>query len=87
MTTTAVSESHLPHLLMQVEEVPTMNHDPDAEVARLVTLVGEEAGLIRDLAIIAERLLAVMDAKRQLRTLATGQRRAALLRRARAGRP
>lgn len=58
-----------------------MDEDPDAEVARLITVVADEPGLIRELSAIADRLLEVLDAKARLQSLPNARWRAGFLRR------
>lgn len=58
-----------------------MADDSAAEVARLLTVVGEEPDLIRDLAVTATRLQEILDAKARLQAMSGSQLRAGIFRR------
>lgn len=49
-----------------------MTDDPATEVARLLTVVGEEPTLIRNLADTATRLQEILDAKARLKEMSDG---------------
>lgn len=50
-----------------------MTDDPATEVARLLTVVGEESKLIRNLADTATRLQEILDAKARLKAMSDMQ--------------